>query len=44
LESVEREAIRQALEECRYNKTQAARKLGLTLRALRYRMEKLGIS
>ena len=44
LESVERDAIRQALEACRYNKTQAARKLGLTLRALRYRMEKLGIS
>ncbi len=43
LESVERDAIRNALEECRYNKTRAAKKLGLTLRALRYRMEKLGI-
>ena len=43
LESVERNAILRALEDCRYNKTAAARKLGLTLRALRYRMEKLGI-
>ncbi len=43
LDAVEREAIRKALEECRYNKTAAARKLGLTLRALRYRMQKLGI-
>ncbi len=43
LESVERDAIIKALEESRYNKTAAARALGLTLRALRYRMEKLGI-
>ncbi len=43
LESVEREAIRKALEETRYNKTQAAKRLGLTLRALRYRMAKLGL-
>ena len=43
LESVERDAIRKALEETRYNKTQAAKRLGLTLRALRYRMEKLGM-
>ena len=44
LESVERDAIRRALEETRYNKTQAAKRLGLTLRALRYRMEKLGMN
>ena len=43
LESVEREAIVAALEESRFNKTAAAKSLGLTLRALRYRMEKLGI-
>jgi two-component system response regulator PilR (NtrC family) len=43
LESVERDAIQRALEECRYNKTRAAKRLGLTLRALRYRMEKLGM-
>jgi two-component system response regulator PilR (NtrC family) len=43
LESVEREAIMKALEETRHNKTRAAERLGLTLRALRYRMQKLGI-
>jgi two-component system response regulator PilR (NtrC family) len=43
LESVERSAIIQALEETRYNKTAAAKQLGLTLRALRYRIQKLGI-
>ncbi len=43
LENVERDAIIKALEEARFNKTAAARNLGLTLRALRYRMQKLGI-
>jgi len=43
LESVERDAIIRALEQHRYNKTAAAKSLGLTLRALRYRMQKLGI-
>ncbi len=43
LENVERDAIIKALEATRYNKTAAARDLGLTLRALRYRMQKLGI-
>jgi len=43
LENVERDAIIKALEETRFNKTAAARNLGLTLRALRYRMQKLGI-
>ncbi len=43
LDGVQREAIQQALEANRYNKTAAARQLGLTLRALRYRMQKLGM-
>jgi two-component system, NtrC family, response regulator PilR len=43
LETVERDVIIKALEATRYNKTAAARNLGLTLRALRYRMQKLGI-
>ena len=43
LQDVERDAIVKALEASRYNKTAAAKKLGLTLRALRYRIEKLGI-
>ncbi|MDI3262254.1 MAG: sigma-54 dependent transcriptional regulator [Fulvimonas sp.] len=40
---LERSAIIKALEESRYNKTAAARKLGITFRALRYKLKKLGI-
>ncbi|HUL80830.1 MAG TPA: sigma-54 dependent transcriptional regulator [Gammaproteobacteria bacterium] len=43
LEEIEREAILKALEQSRYNKTAAAKKLGITFRALRYRIKKLGI-
>ncbi|GIX36517.1 MAG: sigma-54-dependent Fis family transcriptional regulator [Lysobacteraceae bacterium] len=43
IESLEREAIQKALVECRYNKTKAAAKLGITFRALRYKLKKLGI-
>jgi two-component system, NtrC family, response regulator PilR len=43
LEDVERTAILQALEAARYNKTAAAKALGMTFRALRYRIKKLGI-
>jgi len=43
LEDVERTTIMKALEETRFNKTAAAKKLGLTLRALRYRIQKLDI-
>ena len=43
LEGVERDAIVRALEQHRYNKTAAARALGMTFRALRYRIKKLGI-
>jgi len=39
----ERAAIMKALEATRWNRTAAARHLGLTLRQLRYRLEKLGI-
>jgi len=39
----EKQAIVEALEKTRYNKTRAARLLGLTLRQLRYRIEKLGL-
>ena len=41
LEQIERAAILRALEETRYNKTAAAEKLGITFRALRYRLKKL---
>jgi two-component system response regulator PilR (NtrC family) len=43
IEQLERDAIVKALEECRYNKTKAAAKLGITFRALRYKLKKLGI-
>lgn len=43
LESIEREAIVRALEKTRYNKTAAAKLLGMSFRALRYRIKKLGI-
>ena len=43
LGDTEKQAIIQALEETRWNRTAAAKKLGITLRALRYRLSKLGI-
>jgi len=36
-------AIVKALEQTRYNKTAAAKLLGMSFRALRYRVKKLGI-
>ena len=39
----EKEAIVRALEETHWNKTAAAKKLGITFRALRYRLKKLGL-
>jgi len=44
LDAIERKAILQALEQTRYNRTAAAKLLGITFRALRYRMERLGIN
>ena len=43
LDEVERDAIVKALEKTRYNKTAAAKLLGMSFRALRYRVKKLGI-
>jgi two-component system, NtrC family, response regulator PilR len=43
LEGIERDAIVKALEKTRYNKTAAAKLLGMSFRALRYRIKKLGI-
>jgi two-component system response regulator PilR (NtrC family) len=43
VEDVQRQAIVDALEKTRYNKTAAAKLLGLTFRQLRYRIKKLGI-
>ncbi len=43
VEDVQRQAIVAALEKTRYNKTAAAKLLGLSFRQLRYRIKKLGI-
>ena len=43
VEDIQRQAIVQALKKTRYNKTAAAKLLGLSLRQLRYRISKLGI-
>jgi two-component system response regulator PilR (NtrC family) len=43
LEEIERDAILKALEQARFNKTAAAKILGISFRALRYRIKKLGI-
>jgi len=44
LDRLERDAILEALAKTRFNRTAAARLLGITFRALRYRMERLGIN
>ena len=43
LDNTEKKAIIKALEQTRYNKTAAAKLLGITFRALRYRLKKYGI-
>jgi two-component system response regulator PilR (NtrC family) len=43
IDSIERETILRTLQETRYNKTRAAEKLGITFRALRYKLKKLAI-
>lgn len=43
LEEIEKDAIVKALEQTRYNKTAAAKLLGISFRALRYRIKKLQI-
>jgi two-component system response regulator PilR (NtrC family) len=43
IEHLERDAIIKALEQTRYNKTAAAKLLGVTYRALRYKIQKLEI-
>ena len=43
LDRVEKQALLEALERTHFNRTAAARLLGLTLRTMRYRMDRLGI-
>ena len=44
LEGIEKQAILDALEKTRQNKTAAAKLLGVSFRTLRYRLSKLGLS
>jgi len=43
LDRIEKQALQEALEQTGYNRTAAAKLLGLSLRTIRYRMERLGI-
>jgi two-component system response regulator PilR (NtrC family) len=43
LENIEKQALSQALEENRWNKTATAKQLGMTFRSLRHRLKKLGL-
>jgi len=43
LDEAEKRAILDALDKTRFNRTAAARLLGVTFRSLRYRMERLGL-
>jgi two-component system response regulator PilR (NtrC family) len=40
---IEKNLIIKALDETRWNRTAAAKKLGMTFRSLRYRLKKLGL-
>jgi two-component system response regulator PilR (NtrC family) len=44
LDRLEKDSIVKALNENRYNRTKAAKTLGITVRSLRYRMERLGLN
>jgi two-component system response regulator PilR (NtrC family) len=44
LEQVERDIIGRALQQTQFNRTQAASLLGISVRQLRYQMQKLDIS
>ena len=43
LEEIERDILKETLEQCRWNKTAAAEQLGMTFRSMRYRLKKLNI-
>ena len=43
LDQLEREQILKAMEQTKYNKTAAAKVLGISFRSLRYRLDRLGI-
>ncbi|MEK7843102.1 MAG: sigma-54 dependent transcriptional regulator, partial [Pseudomonadota bacterium] len=44
LDQLEKESIIETLKKTRYNRTAAAKLLGITVRSMRYRMERLGLN
>lgn len=44
LEEIEKDILCHSLEEAKWNKTQAAKNLGISFRSLRYRLKKLGLN
>ncbi len=44
LDKLEKDSIIKSLNQSRYNRTKAAKTLGITVRSLRYRMERLGLN
>ena len=44
LENIEKQAIKEALAKTHFNRTAAAKLLGVSFRTLRYRLTKLGLS
>ena len=43
MENIEKRILENALKDARYNKTEAARRLGITFRSLRYKLDKYNI-
>lgn len=43
LDQIERDIIEQTLKQTEGNRTQAAKRLGISFRSMRYRMERLNI-
>lgn len=43
LEDIEKDILLDALEKVRWNKTEAAKRLGISFRSMRYRLKKLGL-
>ena len=44
LEELEKEILLDTLEQSRWNKTEAAKKLGISFRSIRYRLQKFGLN
>jgi len=43
MEDIEKRILETALKDARYNKTKAARQLGISFRSLRYKLKKYAI-